>query len=356
MSVPLGETSLPGPFGPVLDRRPDGRTPVWINHKKAGKPPITADHVDVDALNKYFVEIGVNTSRTVDRSGPELPVRLPRVSTGSFTVTPVTPDYLRSVVGRMNGSSACGADGLCIRFIKMCVDSLCHVLSHIVNSSVTSHTVPDSWKLTLVHPIPKAAKSDDFSRYRPILILTTIAKITERVFPSNCTPTSLPTICSPPTNTASGLTIPPTPRCSPSPITCFMPWISEKSLCSACWTALAVSIAFRMGRCCVSLSSTELTRAGSKVTWPITISAFRSRPLEGLVVARYPSPFLTLSVHTRDLPSDRYCTTYTLMTYRCIRMTPPVSSPTQMTSSCTSLARRGTSVGSSKQWKATCLS
>ena len=63
----------------------------------------------------------------------------------------------------------------------MCIDSLCHVLSHIVNSSVTSHTVPDSWKLTLVHPIPKAAKSDDFGRYRPISILTTIAKITERV-------------------------------------------------------------------------------------------------------------------------------------------------------------------------------
>ena len=31
LSVPLGETSVPGPFGPVLGRRPDGRTPVRIN-------------------------------------------------------------------------------------------------------------------------------------------------------------------------------------------------------------------------------------------------------------------------------------------------------------------------------------
>ena len=80
--------------------------------------PITAEQVDVDALNKYFVEIGVNTSRTVDRSGPELPVRLPRVSTGSFVLAPVTPSHLRSAIGRMNSSSACGADGMCVRFIN----------------------------------------------------------------------------------------------------------------------------------------------------------------------------------------------------------------------------------------------
>ena len=143
--------------------------------KRSGKPPITAEQVDV------FVEIDVNTSRTVDRSGPELPVRLPRMSTGSFVLAPVTPSHLRSVIGRMNSSSACGADVMCVRFIKMCIDSLCHVLSHIVNSSIASNTVPDSWKLTLVHPIPKVSKSEDFSRYRPISILTAIAKITERV-------------------------------------------------------------------------------------------------------------------------------------------------------------------------------
>ena len=149
--------------------------------KRASQPPITADQVDVDALNKYFAEIGVKTSRTVDRSGPELHVRLPRVSSGSFQLTPVTPGYLHSIVLKMNGSSACGADGLCVKFIKMCIDSLCHVLTHIVNSSITSCVVPDSWKLTLVHPIPKATKTGDFSCYRPISILTTIAKITERI-------------------------------------------------------------------------------------------------------------------------------------------------------------------------------
>ena len=37
LSVPLGETSVPGPFGPVLGRRPDGRTPVRINLQSASQ-------------------------------------------------------------------------------------------------------------------------------------------------------------------------------------------------------------------------------------------------------------------------------------------------------------------------------
>ena len=117
----------------------------------------------------------------MDSSGPELAVRLPRVSTGRFQVAPVTPEHLRRVVGRMASSTSCGADGLCLRFIKQCFDSICPVITHIVNSSITRQTVPNSWKLALIHPIQKTPKSTDVANFRPISILPTIAKITERV-------------------------------------------------------------------------------------------------------------------------------------------------------------------------------
>ena len=81
----------------------------------------------------------------------------------------------------MRSSTACGADGLCVRFVKLCLSSLCHVLTHIVNTSLVSNCVPSSWKLTFVQPIQKSAKSTDISNYRPISILPTIAMITERV-------------------------------------------------------------------------------------------------------------------------------------------------------------------------------
>ena len=81
----------------------------------------------------------------------------------------------------MNNSAACGADGLSMRFIKLCTESIYHVITHIVKSCLTSHTVPRSWKLAVIHPIQKNPKSTETSNFRPISILPTIAKITERI-------------------------------------------------------------------------------------------------------------------------------------------------------------------------------
>ena len=147
-------------------------------------------------VNRYFVRVCTDTARQVDSSGPELPVRLPRVATGRFQVAPISPDDLCRVVGRMRNSAACGSDGLCIRFIKICLPSLCHVITHIVNSSLASHHVPDSWKLTFVHPIQKSPKSTDTANYRPISILSTIAKIIERIVYEQLFTTSPPITCS----------------------------------------------------------------------------------------------------------------------------------------------------------------
>ena len=138
-----------------------GRGDMWrcirpvISGKQTPRPTPSAD---VESMNAYFVNVGVQTARQVDSSGPDMPIRLPRVSTGRFEVEPITPERLFSTVAQMNGSPTCGADGLSMRFLKMCLPSVYHVITHIVNSSLTSHTVPRSWKLTIIHPIQKKLK------------------------------------------------------------------------------------------------------------------------------------------------------------------------------------------------------
>ena len=82
----------------------------------AKQPTRPAPGADADTMNRYFASVGTVTARQVDTSGPELPVRLARVSTGRFVVRTVTPESLVATVAQMNGSSACGADGLCVRF------------------------------------------------------------------------------------------------------------------------------------------------------------------------------------------------------------------------------------------------
>ena len=52
---------------------------------------------DADSMNSYFAGVGTRIARQVDSSGPELPVRLPRVTSGRSQVQPVTPERLPAV-------------------------------------------------------------------------------------------------------------------------------------------------------------------------------------------------------------------------------------------------------------------
>ena len=106
-----------------------GRSSMWRTIRpgiSAKQPTRPAPGADDDTMNRYFASVGTVTARQVDTSGPELPVRLARVSTGRFVVRTGTPESLVATVAQMNGSSACGADGLCVRFVKLCLPYICY--------------------------------------------------------------------------------------------------------------------------------------------------------------------------------------------------------------------------------------
>ena len=120
--------------------------------------------------------------RRTDPAAGDLPVRLPRVATCQFQVQPVTLEELHCIVMDMNRSSACGAVGLSMRFVKQCFDAAGHVILSIVNTSLVAGIVPESLKLSIVHPIYKSASAlNDPSSFRPISIVPCLAKIVERV-------------------------------------------------------------------------------------------------------------------------------------------------------------------------------
>ena len=142
---------------------------------------------DPDTLNLYFANVGVTTAASVRAALPadgagELPVRLPRVGTAAFQVQPVTPDDLWLTVLSMRNSRACGADGLPMHFVKKCFIAVAHVILCMVNTSLVTGIVPDSWKLAFVQPIYKGSgATSDPSSFRPISLVPCLAKITERV-------------------------------------------------------------------------------------------------------------------------------------------------------------------------------
>lgn len=65
--------------------------------------------------------------------------------------------------------------------LKMCAPELTPQLTRHFSLSYSVGKVPSSWKVALVHPIPKKGDSADPSNYRPIAITSLLSKTMERV-------------------------------------------------------------------------------------------------------------------------------------------------------------------------------
>ena len=134
-------------------------------------------------LNEYFVGVGPRVAAEVRNRGEPLPLpcRLPRVGACAFSLTPISLQSLRSVLFSMKNSSATGSDGVSIRILKLCFDSIGRVLLFILNSCLSTCEFPASWKHSIVHPIHKSGSPSDVSNYRPISIVPAFAKVVEKV-------------------------------------------------------------------------------------------------------------------------------------------------------------------------------
>ena len=134
-----------------------------------------------NALNDYYVTIGLATAASVPAATMRVPTRLPRVQTCAFKVQATDLDTLYATLLSMKPSSSTGKDGISVRMFQTFFPGVGHALLNVVNSSLTTGMVPREWKHALVTPIPKGKTSAKPSDTRPISILPAIMKLVERV-------------------------------------------------------------------------------------------------------------------------------------------------------------------------------
>ena len=89
----------------------------------------------------------------------------------------------------MRSTGTCGIDGIPTVFVKRTFAVIGHIVLHVVNNSLITGYVPDSWKTALVYPIHNVGALNDPSQFslirvrllRLIYVVPLLAKITERI-------------------------------------------------------------------------------------------------------------------------------------------------------------------------------
>ena len=84
-------------------------------------------------------------------------------------------------MGQMRMKKSAGSDEISQECLLLGKSQLARPLTHIINQSISTGMVPDSWKEAVVIPILKKGDTKNKANYRPISCLITASKVMERV-------------------------------------------------------------------------------------------------------------------------------------------------------------------------------
>ena len=85
-----------------------------------------------------------------------------------------------SIIRSLNSNKAHGWDGISIRMIKICDESIALPLKIIFDTALKSGSYPDKWKRANVVPVHKKESKNILKNYRPISLLPVCGKIFEK--------------------------------------------------------------------------------------------------------------------------------------------------------------------------------
>ena len=100
-------------------------------------------------------------------------------STLSFT--DICVEMVLKALKTMKSNKATGPDGIPCRILKIAAEILSPSLTLLFNRSISTGIYPDDWKMARVTPIFKDGARDNLSNYRPISIISAVAKVFGRL-------------------------------------------------------------------------------------------------------------------------------------------------------------------------------
>ncbi|CAK1581103.1 unnamed protein product [Parnassius mnemosyne] len=120
-------------------------------------------HNEKPLLNYVDAENAANSQNNV------MPISVRQVDESDF----------RLAIRRLKPRSAGGPDRIPAFLVKDCAPALRSPLLFIFNLSLRQAKYPEQWKLSRVTPVPKGEPGKDVSAFRPIAVLSVLAKIFE---------------------------------------------------------------------------------------------------------------------------------------------------------------------------------
>jgi len=150
-----------------------------LTKSQTGLPILdTSDPTNMNLQHRRLIEHIFSNDSHLPTTPPQY-----SVNTTAFTFSELELD---TIISKMNLKKAPGPDGISNNMIKHAYPMIKPTLIAIFQKCINLGYFPKTWKKAQVHLLPKPGKSDYFSpgSYRPISLLSNIAKLLEKLISS----------------------------------------------------------------------------------------------------------------------------------------------------------------------------
>lgn len=103
-----------------------------------------------------------------------------------FELTNITLDDISKAIDRKSNSGASSVDDIRSLMVRACKTELLPVLCYLCNMSILQKCYPDIWKIAQVTVLFKQGSTTEANNYRPISVLPSFGKVSERVVQTQC--------------------------------------------------------------------------------------------------------------------------------------------------------------------------
>ena len=154
--------------------------PVNVKSIKQDGTEITNPYDIANAFNTYFTTIGDSLANELPHSDIN-PISYLYPVNSSFSFAQINVETVIETLKAANSNKATGPNNIPVRVLKIAAEILSPSLTAIFNRSLSMGIYPDDWKMARVLPIFKSGEKGDLSNYRPISIISAIAKVFGRL-------------------------------------------------------------------------------------------------------------------------------------------------------------------------------
>ena len=154
--------------------------PTRVNQIIKDDKIITNNEEIANSFNQYFSSIGCKLSDNIRDDGTD-PLSFLTPVANAFNFSPITTEEVIEALSKLNTKKAPGIDGISIRLLRDTVDVIAKPLDNIFNRSLRTAIFPNDWKLAKISPIFKDVTKNECGNYRPISVISTVAKLFEGI-------------------------------------------------------------------------------------------------------------------------------------------------------------------------------